>query len=181
MEQFEKYLKRKEKNRQAKKDRRKDLKDKYEWFTNDLLIEHLKIITNGYIWYKEKYLEGLGGKQRVDVVAESTIGDRHVYLEIERGQSRPISNVAKIWRHIAEGKLNEPILLIQIFSPYYAKSEGSHNTRMEESIFVGLQAEKTTTNIIYKYFRPDDWPPSADKMDSVIQKISALLQGGESI
>jgi len=173
--QFQKYLERREKERQKQKERRKQARATYEWLTNNLLSKELQQLTNGYIWHTEKRLEGLGVNERVDLVAEPISGGRHIYIEIEGGQSRPVSNVVKIWRHVAEGKLKEPILLIQIFSPYYKKSEGSHNTRMEESIFVGLQSEKATPNIIYKCFRPSEWPPSADKLSSLTQKISALM------
>lgn len=150
-----------------------------KWLTENLLAEELERKINNYYWLPRKHLLDFGGKRHVDIIGEHKKGDRLVFIEVEEGQTRPISNVAKIWRHVEEGKLAKPILLIQIFSPYYRELEGVPNTRMKESIFVGEQADKATNKIKYRWLEPDRFPPSKDKIDYLIREILLLIEDWE--
>jgi hypothetical protein len=172
MEKFEKIMKRREKKNAEKKELRAKDKEKYAWLTEKLLAETLDQIVEGYIWRSRKHLEGLGGNQHVDVVGSPSSQRHHVYIEIEGGRSNPVSNVAKIWRHVAEGKLNASILIVQIFSPTYRR--GAPHTRMQESIFIGEQAEKASPQIIYRFIGPDSWPNDIAGLDNLIGKVRVL-------
>ena len=178
-DKFIKYKEKQSENREIKRKHRVAIAAKYKWLTENLLAEELERKINNYYWSSKKHLLDFGGRQHVDVIGEPKIGDHLVFIEIEGGQTRPISNVAKIWRHVEEGKLAEPILLIQIFSPYYAESEGVHNTRMKESIFVGEQSNKATNKIKYKWLEPDKFPSNKDKLDNLIQEILSLIKDWE--
>ncbi len=113
------------------------------------------------------------GHEQVDVEGQSKTENQIIFVEKERAQSNPINNVVKIWQWVEDNKNVKPVLLIQIFSPIYAK--GIANTRMKQAIFLGEQAAKATNKIMYRCLRPKDWPPSKTEMDALINKLSEFI------
>jgi len=174
MEDYKKHLEDQEVKKAAQRKLRAENKATYDWLTEDLLGEKLDQAAQGYTWRPRKHLEGLGGNQHVDVAGSPSSQRHHVYIEIEGARSNPVSNVAKIWRHMVEGKISTSILIIQIFSPTYR--QGSPHTRMEESIFIGEQADRATPQIIYRVLRPDSWPDSIAGLNNLVERVYAFIR-----
>ena len=177
MEDYKEHLQNQEIKKAVKRKLRAENKATYSWLTENLLAEELNQTIESHIWRSRKHLAGFGGNQQVDVVGSPSSQEHHVYIEIEGGRINPVSNVAKIWRHVAEGKLTVPILIIQIFSPTYR--QGSPRTRMEESIFIGKQAEKARPQIIYRSIRPDYWPGNIAGLNNLVERIYTFMRETE--
>lgn len=172
---FLKSMERKRATHERKREHRAEVATKYKWLTENLLAEQLQLMIHDHQWVPRKNLTAFGGRQHVDVVGTPNTGHYLVFIEIEGGQTRPIPNVAKIWRHMEAGQVVRPVLLIQVFSPFYAKSEGVHNTRMQESIFVAEQADKYAGNMTYRWLSPDTFPENRDELNSLIRIIRAII------
>lgn len=172
---FLKSMERKQAAGERKRIHRAEVSTKYRWLTESLLAEQLQLMIGDHHWVPRKSLTAFGGRQHVDVVGTPDAGHYLVFIEIEGGQTRPISNVAKIWRHVEAGQVVRPVLVIQVFSPFYAKSEGVHNTRMQESVFAGKQADKYARNITYRWLSPDAFPENRDELTTLIRSIRTII------
>jgi len=168
--EFEKWRK--------KEEERKLLRETCKTLTETKLFNALQEELTDYCWHLEHHPKGMDGAQRVDVIGEPKSGQRLVFIEIERGVGRPhaIANVVKAWRYIEERTDSKPILLLQIFSPYFYEKPGNKR-RMKEAIFIGKQAEKATSGKLrYKSLGRDFWPPTkAAKLDRLVEEISRLI------
>lgn len=175
-EKFLSSVKRKEQRAESKKQQRKDLRKKFETLKPDGLGTALEQRLGEYTWSRESHPTGMDGQQRVDLVGRPDLEDYLVFIEVEGGRTHPIDNVVKAWRYVDETTDSKPVLLMQIFSPYfYAKS--GNKRRMTEAIFIGKHAEKVAINKFrYAPLGQEYWPSSKDsKLDPLVERIALLI------
>jgi hypothetical protein len=176
LEEYDRIQEEKEAKRQRRRERRKELAGTFKWLTPEVLAESLRERFTSYYWSTEGFLGGLGsGRQAVDVVGKEKGGHRVVYIEVEGGRAAPVSNTAKVWHYVEAVKVATPVLLIQLFSPYYDASEGLHHTRMKEAIFIGEHARMTNKSITYRSLGPADWPADTTQLEKYVNGISELI------
>jgi hypothetical protein len=170
--QFEEW-KRKEEEKAKKK---RELREMCQTLTEAGLCNVLRQQLTDYDWDSDIHPKGMDGAQRVDVVGKPKLRERFVFIEIERGgKAHAIDNAVKAWLYIEENTDSKPVLLVQIFSPYFYAKSGSKR-RMKEAIFIGKQAEKATNyKLRYEPLGREYWPTSKEsKVDTLKDKISAL-------
>ena len=172
---FEDWQKKKKDRKEKKRIDRAELRKKWGTLSEARLYDTLEKEITGHDWLLDSHPEGMDGAQRVDVLGEPQSQNRLVFIELERGRSHPIDNVVKAWRYIEDNANSKPILLVQIFSPFfYAKTD--NRRRMNEAVFIGKQAEKVTNKLKYEQLGQEYWPPAEDsKLDTIIDRISALI------
>ena len=173
-QRYEKDRIRKEEKRRRDKERRAKLRALSSLLTDADLIDTMKARLPNWNWHKDTSPQGLG-RQRVDVWGMNDNKDYLVFIEVERNRSASIFNVAKAWQYI-EKTNSKPVLLIQLFSPYY-HSTGILKTRMNQAIFIGAKAMSVTkSKLIYKSLGPDYWPDTkghaAKMIDALVSFIS---------
>lgn len=175
-EEFERSMRKKEQRAQERKQQRKDLRKKFDTLKSHSLGTALEQRLGEYSWSPESHPEGMGGQQRVDIVGEPNSGDHLVFIEVEGGRPHPIDNVVKAWRYAEEYGGSKPVLLIQLFSPYFYSKSGNKR-RMTEAIFIGKQAEKAVASKFkYEPLGQDYWPPSKDAtLAPLVERISLLI------
>ena len=175
LNKFRDWIRKAEERKEKKRGERKELRLKWETLTPAKLRRELDRKLTDYCWHLEGHPEGMDGAQRVDVVGEPKSRDHLVCIEVERGKAHSIDNVVKVWRYIEENSDSKPVLLVQIFSPYFYAKTGNKR-RMKETIFIGKQAEKATNKLKYEPLGQEYWPPSEDsKLDTLTDKISSLI------
>jgi hypothetical protein len=181
-EKLKRYFENKEKRSEKSRQDRKTLGEKCKTLAEARLCETLEGALPDYYWHLEYHPEGMDGRQRVDIVGEPNSRDQFVFIEIERGvgKTHPIDNMIKAWRYIDDNADSKPVLLIQLFSPYFY-SNSVRKRRRNETVFIGKQAEKATSGKLryepvgqelgQKY-----WPQSKESnLDTLIDKISSLI------
>lgn len=176
LEEFDRMEERRAAKSARKKEHRSAVRSTFEWLTEPVMAQELRRTRDDYYWDSRQSLHGLGsGKQHVDVFGQQKQGSQIVYIEIEGGQSRPVSNTAKVWRYLENGGVTGPLIFIQLFSPYYEQSEGVHHTRMEEAMFIGQQAQRANKAISYSSLGPDVWPADRAELRDYVNRISQLI------
>ncbi|GAA0264944.1 hypothetical protein [Halobacterium noricense] len=60
-----------------------------------------------------------------------------VLVEVEMRRADPANNPVKLARHAADGALDRPVVLVHLFSDYYALTDGGHSSKRENAEFVG--------------------------------------------
>jgi hypothetical protein len=175
-EKFERSMQNKEQRAEGRKEQRKDLRKKFETLKSDSLRTALKQRLGEYYWNLESHPEGMDGRQRVDIVGEPNSEDHLVFVEVEGGRTHPIDNVVKAWRYTEKNVDSKPILLVQIFSPYFYAKTGNKR-RMAEAIFIGKKAEKAEGNKLrYEPLGQEYWPPTKDtELSALVERISLLI------
>jgi len=173
---FEASIRKKEERAESKRRQRKDLRKKFETLKPDDLGTALEQRSGEYMWSREYHPTGMDGRQRVDLVGRPHRGDHLVFIEIEGGRTHPIDNAVKAWRYSDEIVDSKPVMLIQIFSPYFYARTGNRR-RMTEAIFIGRKAEVMTAGKLrYASLGQEYWPPSADsELDRLVQQVSSLI------
>ena len=173
---FEASVRKKEERAESKKQQRRDLRKKFETLKPDNLGAALKKRLGEYLWSREHHPTGMDGRQRVDLVGRPRRGDYLVFIEVEGGRTHPIDNAVKAWRYSDEFADSKPVMLIQIFSPYFYAKTGNRR-RMTEAIFVGRKAEVMTAGKLkYASLGQEYWPPSEDsQLDRLVQQVSSLI------
>lgn len=173
---FEVSRRRKEERAENEKQQRRDLRKKFETLKSENLRKALKQSLVEYTWSREYHPTGMDGRQHVDLAGSPKPEDYLVFVEIEGGRTHPIDNVVKAWRYAEEIMDSKPVLLIQIFSPYFYANSGNKR-RMNEAIFIGKQAEKITVNkLSYASLGQEYWPDSEDsEIDSLVQRVASLI------
>lgn len=177
LERFDEMQEKGAARRSRRKEHRQEIAETFRWLTPGVLAEALDRELPEYAWRTQGSLTGLGtGRQAVDIVGRRRSGGHVVYVEVEGGQSRPVSNTVKIWRHTQARSVAESITFVQLFSPYYGLSEGVHHTRMEEAVFIGQEAQKATGTMRYLWLLPDDWPAKLERLGDFVRRLSELIQ-----
>ena len=172
-QRHEKERKRKEERRQRNKESRLNSREISSFLTDNELIDALGFKAPGWQWHLDTSPQGLG-RQRVDIWGTSDSKSHLVFIEVERNRSASIFNVAKAWQYV-ERPDSKPVLLIQLFSPYY-HSTGILKTRMNQAIFVGEKAMSVTkSKLIYKTLGPDYWPVSTGHADKMIGALVSFI------
>lgn len=173
---FESSIRKKEEQAENKKQQRRDLRKKFETLKPDSLCTALRQGLGEYRWSQEGHPTGMNGQQRVDLVGRPNLEDYLVFIEVEGGRTHPIDNVVKAWRYVDEVADSKPVLLIQMFSPYFYVKSGNKR-RMTEAIFIGKHAEKVAIKKFrYASLGQEYWPPSKDsKLDLIVQRIALLI------
>jgi hypothetical protein len=176
MEAFEKHQEAVERRKESKKEFRKALRAKYVTMTETSLKTNLQARFPSLRWYKRYHPQGMDGAQQVDIVGESASIDCNVFIELERGRANAVFNVIKAWRYVDNTVLEKPVLLIQIFSPFYYANV-TNKRRMKESVFIGQKAEKdTATKLKYRHFGEEYWPKEDDKVpNKLLEAISSIV------
>jgi hypothetical protein len=172
-QRHEKERKRKEERSQRNKERRINSREISSFLTDNELIDALGFKFPAWQWHRDTSPQGLG-RQRVDIWGDH--GDKNylVFIEVERMKSASIFNVAKAWQYVEQTD-SKPVLLIQLFSPYY-HSTGILKTRMNQAIFVGAKAMAVTkSKLIYKSLGPNYWPESAGHADKMIDALVSFI------
>ena len=172
-QRHEKERKRKEERRQRNKESRLNSRGISSFLTDNELIGALGFKVPGWQWHLDASPQGLG-RQRVDIWGTSDSKGHLVFIEVERNRSASIFNVAKAWQYV-EHPDSKPVLLIQLFSPYY-HTTGILRTRMNQAIFVGEKAMSVTkSKLIYKSLGPDYWPESTGNADKMIDALVSII------
>jgi hypothetical protein len=172
---FKNWLDKQEEGRQKRRRDREELRKKWQTLETSQLRNTLESRLMDYNWYSEYHPQGMDGAQRVDIAGESKLGGHLVLVEVERGRAHAIDNVVKVWRYIEENVDSKPVLLIQVFSPYFYGKTGNKR-RMKEAVFVGKQAEKATNKLKYEALGQEYWPQSEDSnLYTLVGRIASLL------
>jgi hypothetical protein len=113
---------------------------------------------------------GIAGTQ-VDVAG---IGETTVLVELEWRRADPVDNTAKLFRHLAEGRLPDRVVVAQVFTAKYDLVSGGVNSRRQNAEFVGRVAADTFDRLSYHPIDlaldppkrggdlPKDWQESVD-------------------
>jgi len=123
---------------------------------------------------------GIAGTQ-VDVAG---VGDPTVLVELEWRRADPVDNTAKLFRHLAEGRLPEHVVVAQVFTAKYDLASGGVSSRRQNAEFVGRVAADTFDRLSYTPVDlaidppkrggdlPDDWRVA---VDAAAERIDDLL------
>lgn len=109
----------------------------------------------GLSWATEHYVGGTP----VDVAG---VGDRRlVAVELEWRRADPADNTAKLFRHLADGALDdyEEIAVFQVFTGYYNLASGGISSKRKNAEFVGRTASKRFDHLTYRAVDFDLDPP----------------------
>ena len=120
----------------------------------------------------------------VDVIGKA---EKKLHLiELEWKRADPADNTAKIFRHLEAGEFEaNEIIVLQIFTDYYALSGGGVSSKQKNAEFVGKVAAETFDHLTYisVSFKmnppkrgsswPDDWERVADDtLDVIVDNLS---------
>ena len=110
-------------------------------------------------------------------IAESGTTGTLALLELEWRRADPADNSAKLFRHLADGALDEHdrIVVCQVFTGYYDLARGGVSSKRENAEFVGRVAADAFDRVSYSPVDfdldppkrggewPDDWKRRADE------------------
>jgi len=127
-------------------------------------------------------LGGGGG----NAASESTVGETLALVELEWRRADPADNSAKLFRHLADGALDEHdrIVVCQVFTGYYDLARGGVSSKRENAEFVGRVAADAFDRVSYSPVDfdldppkrggewPDDW---RDRADDCARRIDGRL------
>lgn len=163
-----------ERRKEARKQKRAELKRQYANLTNERLKAALEVSLPQYYWTCEYHPEGMDGRQRVDVAGTPASADHLVLVEIERGRMNPSDNVIKCWRYADTNRNCPPILLVQLFSPYYP-AWTSQARGMRNAIFIGEKGEEARfPAFCYRHVDPEHWPPPETDLLAIAERIRTI-------
>ena len=166
-----------ERRKEVRKQKRAELRRQYASLTNERLMAALKTSVPQYNWTCEYHPEGMDGRQRVDVAGTTASDDHLVLVEIERGRMNPSDNVTKCWRYADTNRNRPPILLVQLFSPYYP-AWTSQTRGMQNAIFIGKKGEEARfPAFCYRHVDPEHWPPPETDPIAVAERIRGIVEG----
>lgn len=88
-------------------------------------------------------------------------GDRLVAVELEWRRADPADNTAKLFRHLADGALDEydEIAVFQVFTDYYDLASGGVSSKRLNAEFVGRTAADQFGHLSYQAVDFDLDPP----------------------
>ena len=90
----------------------------------------------GREWTTEWYVQ----RTPVDVAGVPDGDGPLVLVEVELRRADPANNPVKLARHADDGAFDRPVVLVQVFSDYYALADGGHSSKRENAAFVGRLA-----------------------------------------
>jgi len=107
---------------------------------------------------------------------ESATAKTLALVELEWRRADPADNSAKLFRHLADGALDEHdrIVVCQVFTGYYDLARGGVSSKRENAEFVGRMAAEAFDRVAYHPVNfdldppkrggewPDDWRGRAD-------------------
>jgi len=117
---------------------------------------------------------GIAGTQ-VDIAG---VGSPVVLVELEWRRADPVDNTAKLFRHLAEGRLPDRVVVAQVFTAKYDLVSGGVSSRRRNAEFVGRVAADTFERLSYHPVDlavdppkrggdlPEDWTDATDEATS---------------
>jgi hypothetical protein len=128
-------------------------------------------------WRLEHVIAGT----QVDVAG---VGSPVVLVELEWRRADPVDNTAKLFRHLAEGRLPDRVVVAQVFTAKYDLVSGGVSSRRQNAEFVGRVAADTFDCLSYAPVElaidppkrggdlPEDWQAAvddaADRVDDLV-------------
>ncbi|NIB98181.1 hypothetical protein [Halobacterium sp. R2-5] len=97
-------------------------------------------------WTTEWYV----GRTAVDVAGVPAGDAPLVLVEVEMRRADPANNPVKLARHAAEDAFDAPVVLVQLFSGYYALADGAASSKRENAEFVGGLATDSLAGFDYR-------------------------------
>lgn len=103
-----------------------------------------------------------------------------VAVEVEWRRADPVNNTAKLFRHLAEGTLDDEVVVVQLFSRYYDLQSGGVSSKRQNAEFVGAVATDALAGFEYTPLtldidppkrggdRPDGWQAAVDTIADAI-------------
>jgi hypothetical protein len=109
----------------------------------------------GFSWATEHRIEGTP----VDVAGVD--GRRLAVVELEWRRADPADNTAKLFRHLADGALDDydEIAVFQVFTAYYDLASGGVSSKRKNAEFVGRTAAERFEHLTYRAVDFDLDPP----------------------
>ncbi|MGB9964289.1 hypothetical protein [Halobacterium sp. CBA1126] len=71
-------------------------------------------------------------------------------VEVEMRRADPANNPVKLARHVDGGAVDRPVVLVQLFSDYYALEDDAHSSKRENAEFVGTLAADAVDGFDYR-------------------------------
>lgn len=113
--------------------------------------------TVGGTWETEARVAGT----RVDVLGR--VGEEIIAVEVEWRRADPVNNTAKLFRHLAEERLDAArVEVVQAFTRYYDLADGGVSSKRANAEFVGEVAAETVERLAYRPLTLDIEPPRRD-------------------
>ena len=111
--------------------------------------------------------------------------DRLAVVELEWRRADPADNAAKLFRHLADGRLDaDRVVVAHVFTGYYDLARGGVSSKRENAEFVGRVAAETFDRLSYEPVDlavdppkrggdlPEDWRTA---VDDAAERIDALV------
>jgi hypothetical protein len=119
------------------------------------LCEHLQSHHPGFDWRTEYRIGGTP----VDVAGEHE--DHLVVVELEWRRADPADNTAKLFRHLADGALDDHgrVEVFQAFTGYYDLESGGVSSKRLNAEFVGETAARAFARVTYRAVDVGMTPP----------------------
>jgi len=125
---------------------------------------------------------GVPGSDASESIDDGTLA----LVELEWRRADPADNSAKLFRHLADGALDDHdrIVVCQVFTAYYDLARGGVSSKRENAEFVGRVAAEAFDRVAYAPVNfdldppkrggewPDDW---RDRADDCARRIDDLL------
>jgi len=117
----------------------------------------------------------------VDVAGVGT--DVFVLVELEWRRADPADNAAKLFRHLADGRLPERVVVAHLFTTYYDLANGGVSSKRQNAEFVGRVAADTFDRLSYAPVDlaidppkrggdlPEDWTDATDEATSRVVEL----------
>jgi len=106
------------------------------------------------------------------------VGGPVVLVELEWRRADPADNAAKLFRHLADGRLPERVVVAHLFTAYYDLANGGVSSKRQNAEFVGRVAADTFERLSYHPVDlavdppkrggdlPEDWTDATDEATS---------------
>ena len=86
----------------------------------------------------------------VDVAGRSADGGTTVLVELEWRRADPADNAAKLFRHLADGRMPDRVVVAHVFTGYYDLARGGVSSKRQNAEFVGRVAADTFERLTYR-------------------------------
>ena len=101
------------------------------------------------------------GSTRVDVAGRGS--ETVVLVELAWRRADPADNAAKLFRHVENDRFDaDRIVVVHLFSDYYALAGGGVSSKRRNAEFVGRRAADADRRVVYRPVTLDLDPPTAD-------------------
>jgi hypothetical protein len=125
------------------------------------------------------------GGTRVDIAGDDG-GERYL-VELEWRRADPADNAAKLFRHLAEGRIDaDRVTVVHLFTRYYDLVSGGVSAKRANAEFVGSVAAETLDALTYHPLtfdldppkrgadRPSEWRSAADAaVEETVRRVDA--------